>query len=528
MSQIKETLIARKKIVFLSLALITLAGGFFAVRATMQHRADPGETMQTLILARGPLAVYVDAAGTVDSNQSAVLTWGTSGEIETVTPLLGQSVVAGDLLASLAEKSLPPHDILAQAELISAERALEDLLQSSTQQAKALKAVEDAEQAQEDALDPIKTQADAQLVLAEKAKALESAQSRFEILTKPATESAINQVYANRLLAEAALADLKDQIERYERKVRSAPSVFLREIYQKTLDGLQLQWHPQLARYNDMVEKYTTLTSPPDPLDLILAQANLATAQAQYSDAQRAWERVENGLSAADLAVVEAVLGDAQREWERIKGGSAPQDIAAAKARVVAAQAILDKIRLRAPFDGVITQINAQSGDQVNVSTFAFRIDDLSTLLVTLQVSEMAINQVAVGQEALVTLDAVFAQEYHGQVIDISQVGTEVQGVVNFKVTVAISNADQAIRPGMTADVKILVHQAADVLLVPNQAVHWLDGERVVYVLGMKPSEDASGYPVVITLGLKSDSYSEIITGNISAGDEILLSVPNE
>jgi len=541
MSKIKELWIAHKKTFLLVVALIVLFGGFFAVRATMQQRADLANSKETVILERGSLAVYVDAAGTVDSNQSAGLTWNTSGEIETVKPLLGQSVSAGDLLASLVENSLPPYSILAQTELIGAQKALDDLLQSSTQQAQALKAVENAEQALEDAHDPSKLLADAQLVLAEKAKALESAQRRYTILKTPPTKSALNQVFANRLLAEQALADLDDQIERFERKVRSAPARYLRDLYQKILDGLRLRRHSQLARYSDMVEKYTTLTSPPDPLDLIVAQANLATAQAQYSDAQRAWERTEDGLSAADLAVLEAVLADAQRDWERIKDGPTPEDIAAAQARVVAAQAVIDQVRLIASFDGVITQINAQPGDQVNVGTLAFRIDDLSTLLVTLQVSEMAINQVAVGQEALVTLDAVFAQEYRGEVINISPVGTETQGVVNFKVTVAIFDADQAIRPGMTADVGILVQQAADVLLVPNQAVRWLDGERVVYVLGAilsgksnleeRPGislDDQSSYPVVITLGMKSDSYSEIITGNISAGDEILLSFPNE
>ncbi|MBE9523636.1 MAG: efflux RND transporter periplasmic adaptor subunit, partial [Chloroflexi bacterium] len=317
MNQIKEFLNDHKKIAITGLALVILISAFFVARSVMQKNADFTENMVFETLARGPLSVYVSAIGVVTSNQSAVLNWSTSGEIEEVTPYLGQSVVAGDLLASLDESSLSPFVILALADLVSAQKSLDDLLLSSTQQAQSLKAVENAEQSLEDARDPSKLQADALLILAEKAKALESAQRRYDILTTPPTELVINQAYANRLLAQQALADLEEQIDRFERKVNSAPAVFLRNIYQKALDGLQLRLHSQLARYNDTLEKYAILTSPPDPLDMIVAQAELATAQAQYAGARLSWERIKNGLSAADIAILEAVLSDAHREWER-------------------------------------------------------------------------------------------------------------------------------------------------------------------------------------------------------------------
>jgi HlyD family secretion protein len=544
MNKIKELLIARKKTAILGLTFIILVGGIFAARAYMQRGANLTENIPTEILARAPLSVYVSATGTIDSNQSAVLNWSTSGEIETVVPLLGQSVTAGDLLASLAKNSLSPHIILAQAELVGAQKALDDLLQSSTQQAGALKDVENAQQALEDARDPSKLQADAQLALAESAQALESVQRRFDILTTTPSELAISQSYANKILAEQALVDINEQIERYERKVRQAAMPFMQEIYQNILEGLQFQRHSKIARYNDAVEKYFNLTSPPNPLDLTVAQADLATAQAQYSTALRTWDRIENGLSAAEFAVLEAVLTDAHREWERVKNGPTPEDIASARVRMTAAQAVLDQSRLTAPFDGVITHISAQPGDQVDIGLQAFRIDDLSALLVTMQVSEMEISQVAIDQSVLLTLDAVFAQIYHGQVVEISPVGTEQLGVVYFEVVVSISDADQAVRPGMTVDVELLVHQVVDTLLVPNQAVRWLDGEQVVYVIGNNPPADyfasnsqawpiiglggKSIYPVMITLGLKSDSYSEVIAGNITAGDEILLGLPDE
>ncbi len=542
MTRIKEYLVKQKKIVIIVLVVGIVIGGLFGARTINQDRLNHTEEIATVILTRGPLSVYVVASGTVTSKQTAVLKWQTSGEIEAVTPLLGQSVTAGDLLASLDKTSLSPISIMAQANLISAQKSLDDLMLSEMQQARALKDLENAQRALEDARDPSKLQADAQLDLAQKALVMESAQRRFDILTTPPSEMAIKQSYANKILAEQALNDLKEQIDRFERKARQTSISFLKEIYQNIYEGLQLQWHPKLARYNDQVEKYLNLTSPPDPLDLLVTQADLATAQAQYSTALLSWERIKDGISDADFAILEAVYSDSYREWERVKDGPTDQDIAAAQAQITAAQAAIDQIKLSAPFDGIVTQISAQPGDNIDAGTLAFRIDDLDMLLVTLQVSEMAIGQVFIDQDVLLMLDAVFAKTYHGVVVDISPVGIEVAGAVNFKVIVSFTDSDQAVRPGMTVDVDLLTHQLEDALLVLNQAVHWLDGKQVVYVLGNAPPSDPSIktsqnwlsvdwqgksiYPVEIGIGMKSDSYSEVVTGEVNAGDEILLSLP--
>ena len=149
--------------------------------------------------------------------------------------------------------------------------------------------------------------------------------------------------------------------------------------------------------------------------------------------------------------MLEAQLDDAQREWERLKDGPDPADIAAAQARVAAAQATLDQASLVAPFAGTITSVESKPGDQVNPGTPAFRLDDLSHLWVDVEVSEVDINQVEVGQPASLTFDAILAKEYNGEVVEVSPVGTEIAGVVNFKVTVELTDADEDVRPGMTA-----------------------------------------------------------------------------
>ena len=226
---------------------------------------------------------------------------------------------------------------------------------------------------------------------------------------------------------------------------------------------------------------------------------------------------------AASLEVAIQKLADAEAEYDRILAGPDDDEIAAAEARVAATEATLAQAWLEAPFTGVVTLSEQMPGDQVNVGSVGFRIDDLSRLLVDVEISEVDINRISVGQPAVMSFDAILAMEYNGKVVEVSPVGTIQQGLVNFLVTVEITDIDDLIKPGMTAAVNIRVEQLEDVLLVANRAVRVVDGQRVVYIL----TDDSSIQMVNIELGANSDLYSEVTGGDLSAGDEIILNPPS-
>jgi HlyD family secretion protein len=226
-------------------------------------------------------------------------------------------------------------------------------------------------------------------------------------------------------------------------------------------------------------------------------------------------------LARAKLALAQSQLDDAQREWTRLKDGPDPADVEAARARVDAAQATMNYARLAAPFAGTVTVVDAMVGDQVTTGSPGFRVDDLSRLLVDVQVSEVDINRVAVGQAVIVTFDAALGKDYHGKVVEVSRVGTSVQSVVNFNVTVELSDPDANVKPGMTASVTITVQSLENVLLVPNRAVHLENGQRLVYVL-----RNGVLSQVPVTLGASDDTMSELLTGDLSAGDVLVLNPP--
>jgi HlyD family secretion protein len=227
----------------------------------------------------------------------------------------------------------------------------------------------------------------------------------------------------------------------------------------------------------------------------------------------------EKAKADADLDLKEAQYEDAKRTYERLADGPNKNDLVAAQARVDAAQATLDMARLTAPFAGTVTEAFPLPGDQVSVGTMAFRLDNLSSLLVDVELSEVDINRVAIGQPVTLTFDAILGKEYEGQVTKVAQAGTIVGGVVNFTVTVELIDADEFVKPGMTAAVNIIVREINDAVLVPNRAVRLVDGERVVFVSG----ENGMPEKTEISLGASSDTMSEVIGGDLQEGDEIIL-----
>lgn len=501
-----------KRWIYLVLAILVVAAGvyYFGPMRSRQQAAAAGN-YQTAPVERGSLTATVGATGLVRANQTAVLTWLTTGTVGEVNVQVGQVVASGSPLASLQKTSLPQSIILAQADLVSAQRALDDLRNSKLQQARAQQAVEAAQQALEDARDPGLAQARALEAIANAQKAVEEAERVLRWSRTPASQSYVDEAQAQVTLAKDALDRAKERYAPYENKPEN----------NVTRARLLADVAAAQQRYDFAVRNLNSLQGTANPVDQAVAQANLDTAQAQLLEAQRGYERIKDGTSQADLSLLEAQLTDAQREWERLKDGPDPEDIQAAESRVAAAQAAINQARQEAPFAGTVTEVHSKPGDQVTAGSSSFRLDDLSRLLVDVQVSEVDINRIQVGQEASLIFDAILNREYHGRVSEVALVGATTQGVVDFTVTVELMDADAAVKPGMTAAVSIVVNELSDVLLVPNRAVRVVEGQRVVYVL-----RDGTPEAVQITLGASSETSSEVIGGELKLGDPVVLNPP--
>ncbi len=503
-----------KKFIIIIIVLAVIIGGGYAwfTYSSQKAQEELMANLQTTEVDYDTLTATIGATGVVRSNQTAILPWQTSGTVEQVGVLVGDSVTADQSMASLAETSLPQNVILAQADLVSAEKALDDLMNSQLQQAQALQAVEAAEKALEDLNNPELQQALALQAIADAQQAVDFYSRRVTNLSSSAGKADIDAAQAQVTLAKDALDRAQEKFDPYANK----PETNL------TRANLQANLSAAQQQYDFTVRQLNALTGTASETDIAVAAANLATSQAQLDEAIRAYERIKDGPSEADVALLEAQLAEAEREYERVKDGPDPDDIAVAEARIAAAEATVNQAFINAPFDGEITMVEVKLGDQVQPGTIAFRVDDLSRLLVDLEVSEVDINQIEEGQDVTMSFDAILAKEYHGEVVDVAIVGNNMAGVVNFTVTVELLDPDAQVRPGMTSAVNIVINQIDEALLIPNRAVRVVDGERVVYLL-----EDGQLVPVQVTLGASSDLYSEVIEGDLTAGDTLVLNPPS-
>jgi len=431
-------------------------------RMTFGGAVPTGDGETTPVVA-GSLTATVGATGTVRANQLAGLAFKTSGTVDQVLVQVGDTVRAGDQLALLSDATLPASVLLARADLVAAQRSLDDVLHSR------------------------QAAAQAQLAVA-------TAREAFRIADRNHT---VNQE-GNRATSDtlkAAKAKLAVERERMQRA---------KDAYDRTPGSLSegdakaqayVAYNNARIAYNTALASYNWYTGHPTEIQ-----------QAQLD---------------ADVALAQAQLDDAIREYERMKDGPDPDDVAAAEARVAAAQSTAGQAWIEAPFAGTITAVEVQPGDQVVPGTVAFQLADLSRLLVDVDVSEVDINRVKPGQPVELTFDAILDRAYQGEVTEVNLVGAETQGVVNFLVTVALTHPDELVRPGLTAGVNLVVDQIEDTLLVPNRAVRVVDGERVVYVL-----RDGQMAAVPIVLGTSSETSSQVLDGDLAVGDLIVLNPP--
>lgn len=449
------------------IVILILLGGLAAVvlfRSPLLGRAQADTDWQTVMAKRGSLTSTVGATGTVRSRQHAALGFGTSGTVENVLVEVGDQVTKGEMLADLKDTSLNAQVVLAQADLVSAQRSLEELLRSSQQAAQA------------------------QLALAQARDELDAAEYRRRVQQAGfrASSDTIAAAEANLVLAENEVDRAEEAYNQLSGRPEDDPA-----------RALALSNLVAARKHRDAVlRELNWYTGHPSPLDQALLDANVALAEAK--------------------------VADAEREWERLRDGPDPDDIAAAEARIAAAQATLETALITAPFDGTVVEVKVMPGDQTGPGSVAIQLSDLSALYVEVQVSEVDINGIQKGNPVTLELDAVQDRIYHGEVVEIGLTGEILQGIVNFPVTVEVLDPDSGIKPGMTAAVNIIVEQIQDVLLVPNRAVRVRDGQRVVYLL-----EEGTPKQVKIRLGASSDIESQVLEGELSAGDLIILNPPS-
>ena len=457
----------RRTIIIIIVVALVLAGSAYGIISARQSSQATSGDLQTYQIGFGDLNAVVDETGEVRADQSANLFWGTTGVVDQVSVSLGDAVSADQVLANLREGSLSQPYFLAQQELITATRALEDLYENAADVA-----------------------AQAQSAVAQARDQLDSAEYRWN-LNQPGNRYSPEELKK----AKAQVVITKKQLENKQNRFDNAAG----EIQEAQA---QILLTSAINQYQQAVWYVNWLKVGADEIEMAILDANLAVALAN--------------------------LKSMERQYDKVKDGPNPDDIKMAEARISAAQASLDTAFIAAPFDGIITAVEVLPGDQVAPNSLAFRIDNLKKLLIDIAVSEVDISQIKVGQPATLAFDAILGKEYQGEVVSVSPVGVLQQGLVSFDVAIRVLDADEEVRPGLTTAVQIIVRQVEGALIIPNRAVRWVKGEQVVYISTAGASPGLQNLKrVPVTLGASSDEFTEILEGDLEDGDYIVLNPPS-
>lgn len=447
-----------KRIVIVVVLLLLLVAG--GAYYFLVYSRQPGlpSQLSTQPIGRGTIITKIGATGRVEPNQIVTLSWQTNGTVGKVNVKEKDQVKSGDVLLELDPESLDGSILQAMQKLPAAERALELLNVSDVKRTQAKENLSQAEISYDNA---------------KKARELKNQRNTSD---------------TNLEVAQASYLQAKSNLE-------SA----------KTF--------------------YSYVQDRPED-DLTRAQAAMALSSAQKSYDWALWnyQWAQNKplpedvrLADADLKVAESKLADARREWEKVKDNPDPDDITSAKATVDSLKTQIDKTKIVAPINGTVSDLNQLTGDLVKPGQPVLKLIDYSHMYLKISISEVDINKVQVGKRVSFVFDAIGDKTYEGFVTDISTVGKLDQEIMYYTVTCELKNFDTAIKPGMTAAASIEEKRAENVLVIPNKAIFKTGSSRSVYVV-----RNNSIQTIPVELGLVSEEFSELKSGDIKEGDMVV------
>lgn len=262
------------------------------------------------------------------------------------------------------------------------------------------------------------------------------------------------------------------------------------------------------------------------------ARANLEKSEASLKEAKRTMERnrelfSKNLISKSDLETAETNYETANAQVNASKA-----QIVQTEAALKLAETNLRYTRILSPVDGIVISRNVDVGQTVAASfqtpTLFTIAQDLTKMQIDTNVDEADIGKVKVGQDVEFTVDAYPDKIFRGKVWQVRNAPITVQNVVTYDVVIKVHNTELKLKPGMTANVSIIVAKKKDVLKIPNASLRFRLAEKGrdtaerkgqgVWVL-----EKGKPKRISISTGISDGSYTELLSGDLREGQEVII-----
>ena len=456
-----KTLAPKTRWIALAVVVLVAVGGFFGYQALFSEAdtATDEPAMQTAKVRTGDLVLYASGSGVVIPAAEASFGFRTSGQLVALSAHVGDTVMAGDLLAELDNTA-------EQIKLQLAERALAEMTSPA--------AIASAEQA--------RALAERTLVDAEKSLAY---QISWAVLNSEKNVTA----------AEAALSLAKESNDADKISAAEATLAAAEKVLAGNWDYYQNHYIPENFKVA------ATRTTPsyiavPTEFDILEARAAYAIAQAELKEAEDFLAVIQG----ADIP--ESATGNSLKSLEQ------------AQLDLLSAQDALNATRLYAPIDGTILSIGANLGDTLGTSAI-MTLATADNLLIKLYMDETDVDKALVGNKTIITFDAFPDVVLNGEIVSVEKALQTVDGTPVIVSLIDFDPSDLPILSGMSVDVEIVGGEALDALLIPIQALREVaPGSYAVFVVGA----DNSLTLTPVKVGLRDFANAEILSG-LKAGD---------
>ncbi len=253
------------------------------------------------------------------------------------------------------------------------------------------------------------------------------------------------------------------------------------------------------------------------------------TYTANYNAYQTALQSQATAVSAAQgqVSSAQSALAQAQANLDQALAKARPADVSAAQAAILSAQgqvqsaqALYNNTVLTAPADGTITKVDIKLGELASAQKEVMVLQNVNDLHAEANVSEANIASLQTSQTVDFTFDALGPdRHFAGTVLTVNPASTVVSGVVDYLVKASLPNIPD-IKPGMTANMTILVSQKDNTLSVPQQAIVSQNGSQYVRVIDDPKTK--TYHQVQVQTGLTADGGLVEITSGVNEGQEIV------
>lgn len=536
-----------KLLLFGCLPLLMLLGaaGWWVYR-WLNKPAPPPRLVE---VSRGDVEIIVAESGVLEPLRKVEVKSKIAGRILSLDVEAGDVVHKGQLIARIdpveVESSLRQTEAQLRAALARLEQA--KLLSGyqpadiAAQIEQARNAVRTAEIRYEQALREAQTQPEVTQAALEQAEAsYQAAVDNLNLLLKVTHPQLRTDAQAAVDEARAQRDDARRQLERQKQLLAKG------FVSQREVDLAATQLTAAEARLQQAEQRLQTLE---EQLRLQRAEAESRVKQAKATLDQAHAQAKRDTLKLREVETARAALEDARMrlklaEANRVQLPVREKEVLQAQAAVEQLQSALQEARtrvadttIRAPMSGVVTQRYIESGELVTsgVATFSsgmplVQIADLSRMRIKLQVNEVDIGKVKVGQKVEVRLDALRDEVFEGRVRKVApasavtQQGAPGGAVIKFPVEVEIDKPDLRMKPGMSAKCRIIVERRQNVLRLPKEALQFMDASTAQ--VSVVHREVANGKTVdnnetrTVKTGLRGDAFVEIL-GGLKEGEKV-------